>query len=96
MRACYDEGEWCSETFFFDYCRYHAIEIKILRIFNTYGPRLLPCDGGFVSNFVVQAFKDGDISIYGECSQTRSFCYVDAMVNAIIRIMKTPGALRAP
>jgi UDP-glucuronate decarboxylase len=96
MRACYDEGKRCAETLFFDYHRQHGIDIKILRIFNTYGPRMHPNDGRVVSNFIVQALKGEDITIYGEGSQTRSFCYVDDTVDAVIRMMNSPRGFTGP
>lgn len=87
IRACYDEGKRCAETLFFDYHRQNRVDIRVVRIFNTYGPRMLPNDGRVVSNFIVQALKGEDITIYGDGSQTRSFCYVDDLVEAIIRTM---------
>ena len=95
-RACYDEGKRCAETLFFDYYRQHGIDIKVLRIFNTYGPRMLPDDGRVVSNFIIQALKGEDITIYGDGSQTRSFCYVDDMVNAFLLMMDTPKGFSGP
>ncbi|MCH7519245.1 MAG: SDR family oxidoreductase [Candidatus Dadabacteria bacterium] len=95
-RACYDEGKRCAETLFFDYHRQHGIDIKVLRIFNTYGPRMLPDDGRVVSNFIIQALKGEDITIYGDGSQTRSFCYVDDMVNAFLLMMDTPKGFSGP
>jgi UDP-glucuronate decarboxylase len=95
-RACYDEGKRCAETLFFDYHRQHGVKIKVARIFNTYGPRMHPNDGRVVSNFVVQALKGEDITIYGEGSQTRSFCYVDDLVEAFIRLMDSPDAVTGP
>jgi len=95
-RACYDEGKRCAETLFFDYYRQHGIDIKVLRIFNTYGPRMHPNDGRVVSNFIIQALKGDDITIYGDGSQTRSFCYVDDMVDAIIRLMNTEKGFSGP
>ena len=89
-RACYDEGKRCAETLFFDYHRQHGIKIKVARIFNTYGPRMHPNDGRVVSNFVLQALRGEPITIYGEGSQTRSFCYVDDMVDGLIRLMESP------
>ena len=85
IRACYDEGKRCAETLFFDYHRQHALEIKVVRIFNTYGPRMHPNDGRVVSNFIVQALRGEDITIFGDGQQTRSFCYVDDLVEAIDR-----------
>jgi UDP-glucuronate decarboxylase len=95
-RACYDEGKRCAETLFFDYFRQHGIQIKVLRIFNTYGPRMLPNDGRVVSNFIIQALKGEDITVYGDGSHTRSFCYVDDMVEAIIRMMGSPDGFTGP
>jgi UDP-glucuronate decarboxylase len=92
IRSCYDEGKRCAETLFFDYRRQHALDIKVVRIFNTYGPRMHPNDGRVVSNFIVQALKGDDISIYGDGQQTRSFCYVDDLIDAMIRMMDSePG-----
>lgn len=95
-RACYDEGKRCAETLFFDYHRQHGIEIKVLRIFNTYGPRMHPNDGRVVSNFIIQALRGEDITIYGRGSQTRSFCYVDDTVDAVIRMMNSPCGFTGP
>jgi UDP-glucuronate decarboxylase len=95
-RACYDEGKRCAETLFFDYHRQHGVKIKVARIFNTYGPRMHPNDGRVVSNFVVQALKGQDITIYGEGSQTRSFCYVDDLIDGFIRLMDSPDAVTGP
>src|SRR5688572_29436339 len=95
-RACYDEGKRCAETLFFDYHRQHGVEIKIARIFNTYGPRMHPNDGRVVSNFIVQALKNEPITIYGDGSQTRSFCYVDDLIEAVLRLMQTPPARTGP
>lgn len=95
-RACYDEGKRCAETLFFDYHRQHSLRIKVARIFNTYGPRMHPNDGRVVSNFIVQALKGEPIAIYGDGSQTRSFCYVDDMVEGIILIMNTPDEVTGP
>ncbi len=95
-RACYDEGKRCAETLFFDYFRQHGIQIKVLRIFNTYGPRMLPNDGRVVSNFIIQALKGEDITVYGDGSHTRSFCYVDDTVDAIIRMMGSPDGFTGP
>ncbi|WP_142850146.1 UDP-glucuronic acid decarboxylase family protein [Telmatospirillum sp. J64-1] len=89
-RACYDEGKRCAETLFFDYHRQHNVEIRVARIFNTYGPRMHPNDGRVVSNFVVQALKGEPITIYGDGQQTRSFCYVDDMIEAFVRLMDHP------
>ena len=96
IRSCYDEGKRCAETLFFDYHRQHAVDIKVARIFNTYGPRMHPSDGRVVSNFIVQALQDGDISIYGDGSQTRSFCYVDDLIEGIVRLMNTEQGVTGP
>ena len=96
IRSCYDEGKRCAETLFFDYHRQHNLDIKVVRIFNTYGPRMHPHDGRVVSNFIVQALKGEDISIYGDGQQTRSFCYVDDLVEAMIRMMATPAGMTGP
>ena len=88
-RACYDEGKRCAETLFFDYRRQHGLDIKVARIFNTYGPRMHPDDGRVVSNFIVQALRGDDITVYGDGLQTRSFCYVDDLIEAIVRLMAT-------
>ena len=96
IRSCYDEGKRCAETLFFDYHRQHKLRIKVARIFNTYGPRMHPNDGRVVSNFVVQALKGEPITVFGEGSQTRSFCYVDDLVEALIRIMATAGEFTGP
>ena len=90
IRSCYDEGKRCAETLFFDYHRQNNVDIKVIRIFNTYGPRMHPNDGRVVSNFVVQALKGEDITIYGDGSQTRSFCYVDDLVRGITAMMQSP------
>jgi UDP-glucuronate decarboxylase len=95
-RSCYDEGKRCAETLFFDYRRQHRLRIKVARIFNTYGPRMHPADGRVVSNFIVQALKGEDITIYGDGMQTRSFCYVDDLVEAMIRVMATPDDFAGP
>jgi len=95
-RACYDEGKRCAETLFFDYYRQHSLRIKVARIFNTYGPRMLPDDGRVVSNFIVQALKGEPITIYGDGSQTRSFCYVTDLVDALIRLMNSSDAFTGP
>jgi UDP-glucuronate decarboxylase len=87
-RACYDEGKRCAETLFFDYHRENGVDIRVIRIFNTYGPRMCPDDGRVVSNFIVQALKGEDITLYGDGSQTRSFCYVDDLVEGMMRIME--------
>lgn len=89
IRSCYDEGKRCAETLFFDYHRQHGVEIKVARIFNTYGPRMHPADGRVVSNFIMQALRGEDITIYGDGSQTRSFCYVDDLVDGLIRLMES-------
>ena len=89
IRSCYDEGKRCAETLFFDYYRENQVKIKIARIFNTYGPNMHPSDGRVVSNFIIQALKDEDITIYGDGSQTRSFCYVDELIDGFIRLMAT-------
>jgi UDP-glucuronate decarboxylase len=95
-RSCYDEGKRCAETLFFDYHRQHGLEIKVARIFNTYGPRMHPSDGRVVSNFIVQALRGEDISIYGEGLQTRSFCYVDDLIDGFLRFMDSPADLPGP
>ena len=96
MRSCYDEGKRCAETLFFDYHRQHKLRIKVARIFNTYGPRMHPNDGRVVSNFIVQALKGEPITIYGDGSQTRSFCFVDDLVEALLRLMATDDKLTGP
>lgn len=96
LRACYDEGKRCAETLFFDYYRQHRIQVKVLRIFNTYGPRMLPNDGRVVSNFIIQALRGEDITVYGDGTHTRSFCYVDDTVEAIIRMMGSPDGFTGP
>jgi UDP-glucuronate decarboxylase len=96
IRSCYDEGKRCAETLFFDYWRQHNLEIKVVRIFNTYGPRMHPNDGRVVSNFIVQALQGQDITIYGDGSQTRSFCYVDDLVEAMLRVMDTSKEFTGP
>jgi UDP-glucuronate decarboxylase len=95
-RSCYDEGKRCAETLFFDYHRQHRLRIKVARIFNTYGPRMHPNDGRVVSNFILQALKGEPITIYGDGSQTRSFCYVDDLVEGFIRLMNTPDDFTGP
>lgn len=95
-RSCYDEGKRCAETLFFDYYRQHSLDIKVARIFNTYGPRMHPNDGRVVSNFIVQALKGEDITIYGDGQQTRSFCYVDDMIEGFVRMMKTEAGFTGP
>jgi UDP-glucuronate decarboxylase len=96
MRSCYDEGKRCAETLMFDYHRQHQLEIKVVRIFNTYGPRMHPNDGRVVSNFIVQALRGEDITIYGDGQQTRSFCYVDDLVDGLIRMMRSPAEFVGP
>jgi UDP-glucuronate decarboxylase len=95
-RACYDEGKRCAETLFFDYWRQHRLDIKVVRIFNTYGPRMHPNDGRVVSNFIVQALRGEDLTIYGSGQQTRSFCYVDDLVEAMVRMMGTGSEFTGP
>jgi UDP-glucuronate decarboxylase len=95
-RSCYDEGKRCAETLFFDYWRQHKLQIKVARIFNTYGPRMHPNDGRVVSNFIVQALLGREITIYGDGSQTRSFCYVDDLIDGLVRLMKTPATVTGP
>ena len=95
-RSCYDEGKRCAETLFFDYHRQHALEIKVARIFNTYGPRMHQSDGRVVSNFIVQALKREPITLYGDGSQTRSFCYVDDLVSGLIKLMESPAEVTGP
>jgi UDP-glucuronate decarboxylase len=95
-RACYDEGKRCAETLFFDYHRRHGVEIKVARIFNTYGPRMDPNDGRVVSNFIVHALKGQPITIYGDGSQTRSFCYVDDLIEAFVLLMRSPAEVTGP
>ena len=96
IRACYDEGKRCAETLFFDYQRQHGLDIKVVRIFNTYGPRMHPNDGRVVSNFIMQALRGQDITIFGDGQQTRSFCYVDDLVEAILRMMASPEGFTGP
>jgi UDP-glucuronate decarboxylase len=96
IRSCYDEGKRCAETLFFDYHRQHNLSIKVARIFNTYGPRMHPNDGRVVSNFIVQALKGESITIYGDGQQTRSFCYVDDLIDGFIRLMNTPKEITGP
>jgi UDP-glucuronate decarboxylase len=96
VRSCYDEGKRCAETLFFDYWRQHKLPIKVARIFNTYGPRMHPNDGRVVSNFIVQALLGRDITIYGDGAQTRSFCYVDDLVDGLVRLMKTSDVVTGP
>jgi UDP-glucuronate decarboxylase len=95
-RSCYDEGKRCAETLFFDYWRQHKLEIKVARIFNSYGPRMHPNDGRVVSNFIVQALKGDPITLYGDGNQTRSFCYVDDLIEGFVRLMKAPNTLTGP
>jgi len=96
IRSCYDEGKRCAETLFFDYYRQHQLDIKVIRIFNTYGPRMHPNDGRVVSNFIVQALRGEDITIYGDGRQTRSFCYVDDLVEGMLRMMETEKGFTGP
>ena len=96
LRSCYDEGKRCAETLFFDYWRQHKLPIKLARIFNTYGPRMHPNDGRVVSNFIVQALTNKEITVYGDGSQTRSFCYVDDLVDGLLRLMETPENITGP
>lgn len=96
IRSCYDEGKRVAETLFFDYHRMHGLEIKVMRIFNTYGPRMNPSDGRVVSNFIVQALRGEDITIYGDGSQTRSFCYVDDLIEGMVRLMASPADFTGP
>ena len=96
FRSCYDEGKRCAETLFFDYNRQHKLKIKVARIFNTYGPRMHPADGRVVSNFIMQALKGKPITLYGDGSQTRSFCYVDNLVDGLIRLMESPADFTGP
>jgi UDP-glucuronate decarboxylase len=95
-RACYDEGKRCAETLFFDYLRQHEVRIKVARIFNTYGPRMHPDDGRVVSNFIVQALRNDDITLYGDGSQTRAFCYVDDLIDGLLRLMRTANDFTGP
>ena len=96
LRSCYDEGKRCAETLFFDYWRQHSLSIKVVRIFNTYGPRMHPSDGRVVSNFIVQALKGEDIAIYGDGQQTRSFCYVDDLIEGMVLMMASPKEFTGP
>ena len=96
IRSCYDEGKRCAETLFFDYYRQHELDIKVVRIFNTYGPRMHPNDGRVVSNFIVQALKGEDITLYGDGNQSRSFCYVDDMIDGMVRMMATETGFTGP
>jgi UDP-glucuronate decarboxylase len=95
-RSCYDEGKRCAETLFFDYRRQHRVGIKVARIFNTYGPRMHPNDGRVVSNFIVQALRGHDITIYGDGMQSRAFCYVDDMIDGLVRLMQSPDEVTGP
>lgn len=95
-RSCYDEGKRCAETLFFDYHRQHKLQIKVARIFNTYGPRMHPADGRVVSNFILQALRDEPITIYGDGTQTRSFCYVDDLIEGLLRLMASDVAITGP
>ena len=96
VRSCYDEGKRCAETLFFDYFRQHGLDIKVVRIFNTYGPRMRPDDGRVVSSFIVQALRNEDITVFGDGQQTRSFCYVDDLVGGLIRMMQTEAGFTGP
>jgi len=96
IRSCYDEGKRCAETLFFDYYRQHQLDIRVVRIFNTYGPRMHPNDGRVVSNFILQALNNADITVYGDGKQTRSFCYVDDLIEGVIQMMNTPGDFTGP
>jgi UDP-glucuronate decarboxylase len=96
LRSCYDEGKRCAETLFFDYRRQHGLDVKVARIFNTYGPRMHPNDGRVVSNFIVQALTGAPITIYGDGSQTRSFCYVDDLIDGLMRLMASPPGVAGP
>jgi UDP-glucuronate decarboxylase len=95
-RSCYDEGKRCAETLFFDYHRQHGLAIRVARIFNTYGPRMHPNDGRVVSNFIVQALRDQPITVYGDGSQTRSFCYVSDLIEGLIALMEAPDSVTGP
>ena len=96
IRSCYDEGKRCAETLFFDYHRQHNLEIKVMRIFNTYGPRMHPKDGRVVSNFIVQSLRGEDITMYGDGQQSRSFCYVDDLIEGMLRLMDSPASFTGP
>jgi len=96
IRSCYDEGKRCAETLFFDYHRQHALRIKVARIFNTYGPRMHPDDGRVISNFIMQALRGKDVTVYGDGSQTRSFCYVDDLADGLIKLMDSPDDFTGP
>jgi len=95
-RSCYDEGKRCAETLFFDYFRQHGLPIKVARIFNTYGPRMHPADGRVVSNFIMQALRGEPITIYGDGAQTRSFCYVDDLIDGLVALMRSPAEVTGP
>ena len=95
-RSCYDEGKRCAETLFFDYYRQHGLRIKVARIFNTYGPRMDPHDGRVISNFIVQALRGEDITVYGDGMQSRAFCYVDDMIGGFVKLMDTPDTVTGP
>jgi UDP-glucuronate decarboxylase len=95
-RSCYDEGKRCAETLFFDYFRQHRLPIKVARIFNTYGPRMHPADGRVVSNFIMQALRGEPITIYGDGAQTRSFCFVDDLIDGLIALMRSPDEVTGP
>jgi UDP-glucuronate decarboxylase len=95
-RACYDEGKRCAETLFFDYHRQHGLKIRVARIFNTFGPRMLPDDGRVISNFIVQALAGAPIAVFGDGRQTRSFCYVDDMIEGLVRLMAAPDEVTGP
>jgi UDP-glucuronate decarboxylase len=96
IRSCYDEGKRCAETLFFDYRRQYKLSIRVARIFNTYGPRMLPNDGRVVSNFIVQALRGEDITVFGDGRQTRSFCFVDDLIEGLVRMMASDGAFTGP
>jgi UDP-glucuronate decarboxylase len=96
LRACYDEGKRCAETLFFDYHRQHKLRIKVARVFNTYGPRMHPNDGRVVSNFILQALQGEHLTVYGDGSQTRSFCYVDDLIDGFVRLMQSPDDFTGP
>jgi UDP-glucuronate decarboxylase len=96
LRACYDEGKRCAETLFFDYYRQHKLRIKVARVFNTYGPRMHPNDGRVVSNFILQALQGENLTVYGDGSQTRSFCYVDDLIDGFVRLMQSPDDFTGP
>ena len=96
IRSCYDEGKRVAETLFFDYHRVHNVDIKVMRIFNTYGPNMHPADGRVVSNFIMQALRNEDITVYGDGSQTRSFCYVDDLIEGMVRLMNSRDGFTGP